>query len=90
MMKHSPPCGSSRKGRGNVKQVQIQIGGGENFTPASLMKRYADQTGATFTRDRWGRAELVIDGQPYEYHHWSITSVEGVETVTLHLAEVGQ
>ena len=28
-----------------MKQIKIQVARGENFTPASLMKRYADQTG---------------------------------------------
>ena len=71
-----------------MKQIQIQVARGENFTPARLMKRYADQTGATFTNDLWSRAELVIDGRFYQYHHWSITAHGGVEIVTLYLEEV--
>ena len=71
-----------------MKQIQLQAARGENFTPAGLMKRYADQTGTEFRRSFWGAAELVIEGRFYQYHHWSITAENDVETVTLHLEEV--
>ena len=71
-----------------MKQIKIQIARGENFTPASLMKRYADKTpGAVFTRGYFGNAQLVIEERIYQYHHWSITAEYDVETVTLHLEE---
>ena len=71
-----------------MNQIKIQVARGENFTPASLMKRYADHTGAEFRRSFWGAAELVIEGRFYHYHHWSITAENGIETVTLYLEEV--
>ena len=71
-----------------MKEIKIQVSRGENFTPASLMKRYADQTGAEFRRSFWGAAELVIAGRFCQYHHWSITAENDVETVTLYLEEV--
>lgn len=71
-----------------MKQIKIQVSRGENFTPASLMKRYADQTGTEFRRSFWGAAELVIEGRFYQYHHWSITAENDVEIVTLYLEEV--
>lgn len=68
-----------------MKQITVTARHGENFTVAGLMKRYADQTGAEFRRSCYGAAELVIDGKPYQYHHWSITAENGTEAVTLHL-----
>lgn len=45
----------------------------ENFTAASLMKRYADSTaGASFERGDFGEAILVVDGARYKYDHWKI------------------
>lgn len=71
-----------------MRQIKITVQHGENFTAAGLMKQYADQTGAEFQRSCCGAAELVIDGKPYQYHHWSITAENGTETVTLHLKGV--
>lgn len=72
-----------------MKEIKIQIARGENFTPNSLMKRYADQTpGVTFEHGRYFSTFLRIDGKTYDYHHWSITAENDVETVTLHLEEV--
>lgn len=68
-----------------MKQITVTVQYGENFTAAGLMKRYADQTGAEFRRSCYGAAELVIDGKPYQYHHWSITAENGTEAVTLYL-----
>lgn len=74
-----------------MKRIQITVKRGENFSPASLMKRYADITpGAEFCRGRWGGALLVIAGTPYTYHHWSITAEDGNEVVTLYLEEGGR
>ena len=71
-----------------MKQITVTVQHGENFTAASLMKRYANQTGAEFRRGFWGAAELVIDGITYHYHHWSVTTENGAETITLFLEEV--
>lgn len=72
-----------------MKQIQITTTRGENFSPASLMNRYAKQTpGVEFRRSYWGTAQLVIDGQPYSHHHWSITAQDSAEIVTLYLEEV--
>lgn len=46
-----------------MKEIKIQVARGENFTPASLMKRYADQADTEFRRSFWGAAELVIEGR---------------------------
>lgn len=70
-------------------QIKLTVSRGENFTPASLMKRYADQTpGVIFHRGYWGAALLAIGSRNYEYHHWSITAENGAEVVTLHCREV--
>lgn len=72
-----------------MRQIKIQVALGENFTPNSLMKRYADQTpGVTFEHGRFFTAFLRIDGKTYDYHHWSITAENDVEIVTLYLEEV--
>ena len=72
-----------------MKQIKIQVARGENFTPASLMKRYADHTpGVTFEHGRFFTTFLRIDGKTYDYHHWCISAENDVETVTLHLEEV--
>lgn len=70
-------------------QIKVSISRGENFTPASLMKRYADQTpGTEFRRSYFGNALLQIGGKAYSYHHWSITAENGAEVVTLFCEEV--
>lgn len=72
-----------------MKQIKIQVARGENFTPNSLMKRYADQTpGVTFEHGRFFTTFLRIDGKTYDYHHWGITAENGIEIVTLFLEEV--
>lgn len=72
-----------------MKEIKIKVDPGENFTAAGLMKRYADQTpGVMFGRSYFGEAELTQDGKKYRYHHWSITSENGAEVVTLYLQEV--
>lgn len=67
-----------------MKKIEITVDPGENFTPAGLMKRYADQTpGVEFQRSVYGNAKLSIQGTAYHYHHWQITG----EAVTLYLLE---
>lgn len=72
-----------------MKSIQIHTNGGENFTPAGLMHRYAQQTaGAQFARGHFGEARLLIADCVYQYHHWMITAEGGHEIVTLYLEEV--
>lgn len=72
-----------------MKEIKIKVGQGENFTPASLMQRYAKQTpGVVFSRDYWSNAELTIEGRCYHYHHWGITAEKGETVVMLYLEEV--
>lgn len=67
-----------------MKQVKIQVARGENFTPNSLMYRYAKQTpGVTFEHGRFCTTFLRIDGKTYDYHHWSITAESGVGRLPL-------
>ena len=68
-----------------MKEIKVSVRHGENFTAASLMKRYADQTGTEFRRSLWGAAELIIEGEKYQYDHWSVTSENGADVVTLYL-----
>lgn len=56
-----------------MKQISLSVRNDVNFTPAGLMKAYADQTpSVVFTRNVWGNARLIIEGNVYEYHHWSL------------------
>lgn len=72
-----------------MKEIQIKVDPGENFTPAGLMQRYAKQTpGVEFDRSFWGAAQLTINGKVYIYHHWGITAEQGAEIVKLFLEEV--
>jgi hypothetical protein len=71
-----------------MKNIKITVRHGENFTAASLMKRYADQTRAEFRRSLFGAAELIIDGEKYQYDHWSVTSENGADVVTLYLINI--
>ena len=67
-----------------MQQIQVTIKPGENFTAASLMRRYVDRTpGAQLIPNRWGEYELTIKGTVYLYHHWSVSG----EVVTLYLLE---
>ena len=73
-----------------MKQIKIQVARGENFTPNSLMKRYADQTpGVTFEHGRYFSTFLcfAIDGKTYDYDHWNLTTENVIEIVTLYLEE---
>lgn len=72
-----------------MKQIIVTVQRGENLTAAGLMKRYSNQIGTEFRRSCYGAAEIVIDGKPYQYHHWSITVQNDAETVILYLEEVG-
>ena len=69
-----------------MMHIKITVHPGENFTAAGLMKRYADHhAGVEFRKNCWGTAELVIDGKPYRYHHWSVSAENGADFVTLYL-----
>lgn len=70
-------------------QISVTVSRGENFTPASLMYRYAKHTpGVTHYNSHFGATRLIIKGKHYEYHHLSITAENGTDVVTLHLEEV--
>lgn len=70
-------------------QIPVTVSRGENFTPASLMYRYAKHTpGVTHYNSHFGNARLIIKGRHYEYHHFSITADNGSAVVTLYLEEV--
>ena len=72
-----------------MTQIKLTVSRGENFTPASLMKRYADRTpGVVYYTSYWGNARLALDGIEYQYHHWSITAENGADVVTLYFEEV--
>ena len=69
-----------------MREIKIEVDPRENFTAASLMKRYADQTpGVEFGRSCWGQSMLTIEGMAYIYHHWSVTGDNGAAVVTLYL-----
>ena len=56
-----------------MKQISLSVRNDVNFTPAGLMKAYADKTpSVVFTRNEWGNARLIIEGEVYEYHHWHL------------------
>lgn len=70
-------------------QIKLTVSRGENFTPASLMYRYAKHTsGVTHYNSHFGNARLIIKGRHYGYHNFSITAENGADVVTLHLGEV--
>lgn len=70
-----------------MKQIQVSVMRGANFSPSSLMYRYAAMTpGVTFFRDRYGASRLRIGDKVYGYHHWTISTDD--DTVTVYLEEV--
>ena len=69
-----------------MEQITIPIAKAWNFTPASLMNYYAKQTpGVTFYRTHYGKPWLILKGNVYQYHHWSIATRNGVTFVTMFL-----
>ena len=89
------PASIVTKGRQNykedftVQEITIYVNPSENFTPAGLMKRYADNTpGVGFKRGYFGEAQLTIDGSTYDYHHWGITHENSRDCVKLFLRQV--
>ena len=69
----------------NLKEIKITVKSGENFTPNSLMLRYAAMhLGVEFEHQRYFETGLKISGDLYKYDHWKIEPGEdGTETVTL-------
>ena len=68
-----------------MKQIQLTADPAANFTPRSLMYRYAGQHPAVgFRSGPYGEAQLVLGGRAWRYHHWSIAGA----CVTLFLEEV--
>lgn len=72
-----------------LKEIRVVMAAGANFTPAGLMRRYAQQTpGAEVVNGPFFDTRLQIGGIPYRYHHWSITAENGAQIVTLYMEEV--
>ena len=73
-----------------MHEIKLYTDPRENFTPAGLMKRYADQTtGAEFSRGPLSEAQLTISGTVYRYDHWGMTREGGRDCVMLYLQRVG-
>ena len=73
-----------------MKEIKLYTAPDANFTPAGLMKRYADQhPGVSYRRDRSSEAQLTISGCTYKYDHWKITREGPRDRVTLYLGKVG-
>jgi len=69
-----------------MKEIRIPVEPSENFTAASLMMRYAEQTpSVAFQRSLWGNAERIIEGRRYQYHHWGLNSKDAVHLYLLEL-----
>lgn len=72
-----------------MHEIKLYTDPRENFTPAGLMKRCADQTpGVTYGSRFFCVAQLIINGAVHEYDHWSITREGGRDCVTLYLRRV--
>ena len=70
-----------------MKQIQVSVMRGANFSPSSLMYRYAAMTpGVSFFRDRYGASRLRIGDKVYDYHHWAIST--DADIITVYLEEV--
>ena len=55
-----------------MKTVFVIVNTARNFTPRDLMTIAARQnSNMTFEPGLWNPL-LVIDGKPYQYHHWQI------------------
>lgn len=55
-----------------MKTVFVIVNTARNFTPRDLMTIAARQnSNMTFEPGIWDPL-LVIDGKPYQYHHWQI------------------
>lgn len=58
-----------------MKEIKVLTNPRENFTPAGLMYRYADQTpGVELQYTQYGDSQLVIHGTVYDYVSWDISS----------------
>ena len=74
-----------------MKEIKITVDPAENFTASSLMYRYAKQTPGVKLRNTYLFETLLeIEGIPYHYHHWSVTTENGYSVVTLYLQPVIQ
>lgn len=57
-----------------MKTVLVLVNTDRNFTPRDLMALAARQNQNTAFKAGLWDALLIIDGQPYRYHHWQICS----------------
>lgn len=74
----------------NLKELKVAVKTGENFTPNSLMIRYAAMhMGVEFEHRQFFETGLKIDGDSYRYDHWKIEPGEdGQEIVTLYMRKL--
>ena len=73
-----------------LKELKLTVKTGENFTPSSLMVRYAAlHAGVEFKRLPDFESALRICGDLYKYDHWNVVPGEdGLETVTLFMRKL--
>lgn len=73
-----------------LKELKVVVGSGENFTPNSLMVRYAAlHSEAEFEHLRYFETGLRIGNDLYKYDHWKIEPGEnGTESVTLYMKKM--
>ena len=55
-----------------MKTVFVIINTARNFTPRDLMSIATRQNSNMTFESRLWNPLLVIDGKPYQYHHWQI------------------
>lgn len=72
---------------GTLKELKLSVGVFENFTPNSLMLRYAAlHPGVVFEHRPYFETGLKIENNEYRYDHWKIEPGEdGQEVVTLYM-----
>lgn len=75
---------------GALKELRLTVKDGENFTPNSLMVRYAAlHSGVEFEHLPYFETGLKIGNDLYKYDHWKIEAGEdGTEAVTLFMRKV--
>lgn len=69
-----------------VNMFDFTMKRGSNYTPASLMHRFANESGIAQYSNHLGRAVLTICGKRYGFDHWNIAdNGDGTETVTVYI-----
>lgn len=68
-----------------MTSFSLRIKKGQDFTPASLMLKYA-KAGDIRTEYRYDQLKLIINGVRYGYDHYKVDdNLDGSETVTVYL-----